>query len=92
MGGWSPYQLIEKRMPTVAELNRVAPRVPVLVLFGYSQVLLNRAGAEALGFPAASALPGGHHERTDGGDSLAISPSSQPEADSPVLARTKLGP
>lgn len=67
MGGWSPYQFTEKRMPTVAELNRVAPRVPVLVLFGYSQVLLNRAGAEALGFPAASAPPGGHHERTDGG-------------------------
>jgi predicted amidohydrolase YtcJ len=67
MGGWSPYQFTEKRMPTVAELNRVAPRVPVLVLFGYSQVLLNRAGAEALGFPAASAPAGGHHERTDGG-------------------------
>jgi predicted amidohydrolase YtcJ len=67
MGGWSPYQFTEKRMPTVAELNQVAPRVPVLVLFGYSQVLLNRAGAEALGFPAASAPPGGHHERTDGG-------------------------
>jgi predicted amidohydrolase YtcJ len=67
IGGWSPYQFTEKRMPTVAELNRVAPRVPVLVLFGYSQVLLNRAGAEALGFPAASAPPGGHHERTDGG-------------------------
>ncbi len=67
MGGWSPYQFTEKRMPTVAELNRVAPRVPVLVLFGYSQVLLNRAGAEALGFPAVSAPPGGHHERTDGG-------------------------
>lgn len=67
MGGWSPYQFTEKRMPTVAELNRVAPRVPVLVLFGYSQVLLNGAGAEALGFPAASAPPGGHHEWTDGG-------------------------
>jgi hypothetical protein len=34
-------------MPTVAELNRVAPQVPVLVLFGYSEVL-NRAGAAAL--------------------------------------------
>ena len=48
MGGWSPYQFTEKRMPTVAELTRAAPEVPVLVLFGYSQVLLNRAGVAAL--------------------------------------------
>jgi predicted amidohydrolase YtcJ len=55
MGGWSPYQFAEKRMPTVAELNAAAPQVPVLVLFGYSQVLLNRAGAVALKLPTAAA-------------------------------------
>jgi predicted amidohydrolase YtcJ len=59
MGGWSPYQFTEKRMPAVAELTAAAPQVPVLVLFGYSQALLNRAGAAALGLsphgePAAS--------------------------------------
>jgi predicted amidohydrolase YtcJ len=67
MGGWSPYQFTEKRMPTVAELNRVAPQSPVLVLFGYSQVLLNRAGTAALGLSAAGEPPGGSYEFTDGG-------------------------
>jgi predicted amidohydrolase YtcJ len=67
MGGWSPYQFTERRMPTVAELNRVAPDVPVLVLFGYSQVLLNRAGTAALRLSPASEQPGGQYEYTDGG-------------------------
>ena len=67
MGGWSPYQFTEKRMPTIAELNQVAPHVPVLVLFGYSQVLLNRAGAAALGLSPASEPAGGQYEFTDGG-------------------------
>jgi predicted amidohydrolase YtcJ len=67
MGGWSPYQFAERRMPTVAELNRAAPDVPVLVLFGYSQVLLNRAGTAALRLSPASERPGGQYEYTDGG-------------------------
>ena len=45
VGGWSPYQFREKRMPTVAELNDAAPDTPVYVLFAYSEGLLNRAGA-----------------------------------------------
>jgi hypothetical protein len=28
MGGWSPYQFSERRMPAIAELNRAAPDVP----------------------------------------------------------------
>jgi len=53
MGGWSPYQFSERRMPTVAELTNAAPSTPVLVLFGYSEVLLNRAGAKTLGLSPA---------------------------------------
>ena len=69
MGGWSPYQFTEKRMPTVAELNDAAPEVPVLVLFGYSQVLLNRAGAAALGLSRRASEPAGsgRYEFIDGG-------------------------
>jgi hypothetical protein len=67
MGGWSPYQFTERRMPTIAELNRAAPDVPVLVLFGYSQVLLNQAGTAALGLSPASEQPGGRYEYIDGG-------------------------
>ena len=54
MGGWSPYQFREKRMPTVAELNAAAADTPVLVLFGYSEVFLNRAGVAALQLTSAS--------------------------------------
>ena len=67
MGGWSPYQFTEKRMPTVAELNGAAPRGAVLVLFGYSQVLVNRAGAAALGCLRHGQLAGGDYEFADEG-------------------------
>ena len=59
IGAWSPHQFVEKRMPTVAELNAAAPDTPVLVLFLYSQGLLNRAGVEALGLTAAEPTAGG---------------------------------
>ena len=49
IGGWSPYQFDERRMPTVAELNEVAPDTPVYVMFLYSVGFLNKAGCEALG-------------------------------------------
>src|SRR5260370_238235 len=49
LGGWSPYQCREKRMPTVAELNDAAPDTPVYVLFAYSEGLLHRAGVATLG-------------------------------------------
>jgi predicted amidohydrolase YtcJ len=68
LGGWSPYQFSERRMPTVAELNDVAPDIPVYVLFAYSEGLLNRAGAAALGLTRDSQPPaGGSYEFVDGG-------------------------
>ncbi|MFD2738813.1 amidohydrolase [Sulfitobacter aestuarii] len=50
IGGWSPYQFEENRMPTVDELNEAAPDTPVFVLFLYSQGFLNKAGVETLGY------------------------------------------
>ena len=50
IGGWSPYQFEENRMPTVEELNEAAPDTPVFVLFLYSKGFLNQAGVEALGY------------------------------------------
>ena len=68
LGGWSPYQFREKRMPTVAELNDAAPDTPVYVLFAYSEGLLNRAGAVALGLtPDRKAPEGGSFDFVDGG-------------------------
>ena len=68
IGGWSPYQFEEKRMPTVAELNEAAPNTPVFVLFLYSQALMNKAGAQALDLtPASKAPEGGRYEFVEGG-------------------------
>ncbi len=76
VGGWSPYQFSERRMPTVAELNAASPDVPVFVLFLYSRGFLNAAGARALGIGADTVAPqGGRYELTDGGAILHAEPS-----------------
>jgi predicted amidohydrolase YtcJ len=68
LGGWSPYQFREKRMPTVAELNDAAPDTPAYVLFAYSEGLLNRSGVAALGWTPDSKPPeGGSFEFVEGG-------------------------
>lgn len=71
VGGWSPYQFKERRLPTVQELNEAAPDTPVLVLFLYSRGLLNRAGVEAMGLtPETKAPPGGRYEFVEGGGAI----------------------
>jgi predicted amidohydrolase YtcJ len=67
MGGWSPYQFRERRMPTSAELTAAAPDTPVCVLFAYSQVVFNRAGAAALGLSADANRGDDSFEFSDGG-------------------------
>jgi predicted amidohydrolase YtcJ len=68
MGGWTPFQFSERRMPTVAELNEAAPDTPVLVLFAYSEVLINEAGVQRLGLTPASDTAGdGSYRFVDGG-------------------------
>jgi predicted amidohydrolase YtcJ len=77
IGGWSPYQFSERRMPTPAELTEAAPDTPVFVLFLYSRGFLNRAAVEALGITAATKAPdGGRYEITaDGGAILWAEPN-----------------
>jgi len=76
IGGWSPFQFREKRMPTVAELNEAAPNTPAFVLFLYSQALVNRAGVAALGLTPESKPPeGGRYEFVDGGAILHADPN-----------------
>ncbi|HWQ93007.1 MAG TPA: amidohydrolase [Clostridia bacterium] len=71
IGGWSPYQFKERRLPTVQELNEAAPDTPVLVLFLYSQGMLNRAGVEAMKLtPETRAPTGGRYEFVQGGGAI----------------------
>jgi predicted amidohydrolase YtcJ len=68
IGGWTPYQFEERRMPTVAELNEAAPDTPVFVLFLYSQALMNKSGMEALKLTSESKPPaGGRYQFVEGG-------------------------
>ncbi|HVI00693.1 MAG TPA: amidohydrolase, partial [Enhygromyxa sp.] len=76
IGGWSPYQFAERRMPTIAELNQAAPNTPTFVLFLYSRGFLNRAAVEALGLTEHTPAPdGGRYEFVDGGAILHAEPN-----------------
>ncbi len=77
IGGWSPYQFTEKRMPTPAELTKAAPGTPVYVLFLYSQGFLNKAAVDLLGLsPETQTPPGTAYEFTpDGGAIIHAKPN-----------------
>jgi predicted amidohydrolase YtcJ len=57
VGGWSRAQMRERRSPTPEELNAAAPNTPVMVLFLYSEAILNRAGVQALGITSETRPP-----------------------------------
>src|SRR5262249_19943886 len=50
VGGFTELQFAEKRMPTLKELNEVAPETPVFILRLYDRALLNRAPLRAAGY------------------------------------------
>lgn len=77
VGGWSPYQFAERRLPTPAELTAAAPDTPVYVLFLYSQGYLNRKAVEVRGLTPATKPPyGTRYEFTpDGGCILHATPN-----------------
>ena len=47
VGGWSEFQFAERRMPTLDEINGVAPETPVFILHLYCRALLNQAALRA---------------------------------------------
>ncbi|GLV85423.1 amidohydrolase [Streptomyces lavendulae subsp. lavendulae] len=59
VGGWTPEQFAERRMPTVAELNAAAPDTPVFVLHLYRSALMNRTAVHAAGFTRDTPDPRG---------------------------------
>lgn len=50
VGGFTQHQFREKRLPTLNELNAVAPDTPVFILHLYDRALLNRAALRAVGY------------------------------------------
>src|SRR5713101_2177328 len=57
VGGWTEFQFAERRMPTLDEINTVAPDTPVFVLHLYDRALLNAAALRAVGYTKATPAP-----------------------------------
>jgi predicted amidohydrolase YtcJ len=50
VGGFTAHQFYEKRLPTIEELNAVAPDTPVFLLHLYDRAFLNGAALRAVGY------------------------------------------
>src|ERR1700678_1795264 len=69
IGGWTEFQFAEGRMPTLDEINAVAPETPVFLMHLYDRVLLNRAALRAVGYTKDTPdPPGGEIQRDKQGN------------------------
>lgn len=59
VGGFTEHQFAEKRLPTIEELNAVAPDTPVFILHLYDRALLNGAALRAVGYTKDTPQPPG---------------------------------
>lgn len=65
IGGWTEFQFAERRMPTLDEINAVAPDTPVFVLHLYDRAWLNAAALRAVGFTKDTPPPPGGEIQRD---------------------------
>ena len=65
VGGWSEFQFKERRMPTLDEINAVAPDTPVFVLHLYDRAWLNGAALRAVGYTKDTPDPPAGEMRRD---------------------------
>src|SRR5712672_1991325 len=66
VGGFTELQFAEKRLPTIEELNAVAPDTPVFILHLYDRALLNGAALRAVGYTKDTPEPPGGEIVRDG--------------------------
>ncbi len=66
VGGFTEHQFAEKRLPTIDELNAVAPETPVFLLHLYDRALLNAAALRAVGYTYKTPAPPGGEIVRDG--------------------------
>ncbi|PYB77390.1 amidohydrolase [Rhizobium wuzhouense] len=59
IGGFTEHQFVEKRLPTIDEINAIAPDTPVFLLHLYDRALLNAAAVRAVGFTKDTQDPPG---------------------------------
>ena len=69
VGGFTAHQFAEKRLPTLDEVNAIAPDTPVFLLHLYDRALLNRAAVQAVGYTKDTPdFPGGEIVRGASGE------------------------
>src|SRR6201994_372862 len=69
VGGFTEHQFSEKRLPTIDELNAVAPDTPVFILHLYDRAMLNAAALRVVGYTRNTpAPPGGQIVRDSAGN------------------------
>ncbi|HET6514891.1 MAG TPA: amidohydrolase [Thermodesulfovibrionales bacterium] len=69
IGGWTEFQFAERRMPTLEEINKVAPDTPVFVLHLYDRAIVNGAALRAMGYAMETPNPpGGEIQRDNAGN------------------------
>jgi predicted amidohydrolase YtcJ len=69
VGGFTAHQFAEKRLPTIEELNALAPDTPVFILHLYDRAFLNGAALRAVGYTKDTpAPPAGEIVRDAGGN------------------------
>lgn len=59
VGGFTEHQFVEKRLPTIEEINAIAPDTPVFLLHLYDRALLNGAALRAVGYTKETPNPPG---------------------------------
>jgi predicted amidohydrolase YtcJ len=59
VGGFTEHQFAEKRLPTIDEINAIAPETPVFLLHLYDRALLNAAALRVVGYTKDTPNPPG---------------------------------
>ncbi|HTD29523.1 MAG TPA: amidohydrolase, partial [Xanthomonadaceae bacterium] len=69
VGGFTAHQFAEKRLPTIDEINAVAPETPVFLLHLYDRAILNGAAVRACSYTKDTPEPvGGQIARDSAGE------------------------
>lgn len=74
IGGWSPYQFKENRLPTIEEIRKAVPNRPAIVQYAYNRAYLNDMAMKAFGVGTSKfpALPGTVFEKDKKGNYTGI--------------------
>jgi predicted amidohydrolase YtcJ len=81
VGGFTEHQFSEKRLPTLEEINTIAPDTPVFILHLYDRALLNRAALIACGYDKNTPNPpGGEIQRDNNGNPTGLLIAPRPNA------------